>query len=99
MGVGSGGKGGAVTPLDFQTWYKYSKKRLKSGPPWKRNSAIFRFFLLIFGLFFRCPLPLEDFLPTHLPPPHNNNYNIGLHLYQTYILQQRFYVRNEDPHA
>jgi len=36
--------------------------------PWKRlnNSAIFRSFLLFFDLFFRCPLPLEIFLPTPL---------------------------------
>jgi len=24
-GDGSGGQGGAVAPLDFQTWYKYSR--------------------------------------------------------------------------
>jgi len=77
MGVDSGGQGGAVAPLDFQTWYKYSKKRLKSaifrpfllffglfsvGPSWKRlNSAIFRYFLIIFGLFFHCPPPPRHF--------------------------------------
>jgi len=43
MRVGSGGRGA----LDFHTWYKYSRERLKS--------AIFRCFLLFFGIFFRCP--------------------------------------------
>jgi len=36
-------------------------------PPRKKlHSAIFRYFLLIFSLFFRCPPPLEIFLPTPL---------------------------------
>jgi len=62
MGVGSGG----CAPLDFHVWYKYCRESLKSGifglffvappPPRKRlNSAIFRYFLLIFYILFRCP--------------------------------------------
>jgi len=45
MGVGSEvvGRAGPWPPMDFQTWYKYSRYRLKS--------AIFRPFLLIFGFF------------------------------------------------
>jgi len=40
-------------------------------PLWKRlNSAIFRYFLLIFGLFFCWLPPLENFLPTPLYVPH-----------------------------
>jgi len=41
MSVGNGGQG-AVTPLDFRTWYRYSKLRL--------NSAIFRSVFCIFAL-------------------------------------------------
>jgi len=52
MGVGSGGQGGAVAPaLDFQTWYKYSIKSLKS--------AYFSAFFAILRCFFRWP-PLEE---------------------------------------
>jgi len=37
------------------------------GPLWKRlNSAIFRTFLLFFGLIFCCPHSLEIFLPKPL---------------------------------
>jgi len=48
IGVGSGGKGDRAPPY-FHTWYKYSKKRLKS--------AIFRCFFAIFWSFFCCLLP------------------------------------------
>jgi len=66
MGVGSGRQGGRA-PLDFHTWYKNSRERLKSAT-FFFFLAIFRCFLLFFGLFFRCPLPpLEIFLPTPLP--------------------------------
>jgi len=52
MGVGSGGQGAVPPTLDFYTWYKYSRERLKS--------AIFGVFLLFFGLFFRCSPLLEE---------------------------------------
>jgi len=42
----SGGHG----PLDFHTWYRYSTYE-------RLNSAIFRFFLLFFGLFSVGPAP------------------------------------------
>jgi len=46
--------------VDFHTWYKYSRYRLKS--------AIFRSFLLLFDHFFFVPLPFEIFLLTPLIP-------------------------------
>jgi len=49
MGVGSGGQGGRA-PLNFHTWYKYSKYRLKK--------AIFRPFFLLFFVFFSVSPPL-----------------------------------------
>jgi len=82
MGVCSGGQGGPWPTLDFQTWYKYSRQRLKSAifwsffaifglfsvpPCWKRlNSAIFRYFFANFLSFFRCPPPP---LENFLPTP------------------------------
>jgi len=41
-----------LPPPDFHTWYKYSREKLKS--------AIFRCFLLLFGLFSVAPLPLKE---------------------------------------
>jgi len=56
MGVGSvgQGQGGTVGPLEFYTWYWWSRRRL--------NGAMFR------SCFFRCPRPpsLEIFLPMSL---------------------------------
>jgi len=48
MGVGSGGQGGVVPPLDFQTWYK---NIVDSG----LKVLFFRPFLLFFGLFSVAP--------------------------------------------
>jgi len=51
MSVGSGGPGGRKSraPLDFHTWYKYSREKLKS--------AIFRCSFAIFCLFSVAPPP------------------------------------------
>jgi len=75
MGVGSGRQGGRGPPgfsymVFFGLFCYFSVFLLFSvffslAFPWKRlNSAIFRSFLLFFGLLFRCPFPLKIFLPT-----------------------------------
>jgi len=65
MGVDSGEQGGRGPPPNFQTWYKWLKSAIfwpfllffglfSIGPRLEEaNSAIFRYFLLIFELFFR----------------------------------------------
>jgi len=72
MGVGSGEQEGRAPTLDFQTWYKYSKKRLKSAifRPFfagfrsffplaspGRIMLFFGIFLLIFGVFSQTQVP------------------------------------------
>jgi len=52
MSVDSGGQGGMLPSLDFQTWYKYSRKRLKS--------VIFCPFFAIFWSFFPLPPSPEE---------------------------------------
>jgi len=69
MGVGSGSWGVVSSPLDFHTWYRYSRERLNSAifrsfsvallsPP-ERGLTVqfFAIFLLFFGLFFCCSAP------------------------------------------
>jgi len=68
--AGGRGEGRGRGPLDFQTWYNYSRERLNSAifrsffvdSPWKRlNSAIFGLFLLFFIFFLLPPPPWKFF--------------------------------------